>query len=164
MNVQLPICRRSGIMLTECLVYLAVFAILLGAGTAAFYFCWDHTRATIFTAHEVQDALLAGERWRADVRAATGKISVQTTTDGETMKIPVGEKEIIYRLTAGELRREIPAQHLSQLMMEKVKSSEMTPDTRSGATAWHWELQLTSRRKEAHLPMRFAFAAAQTKP
>ena len=28
--------RRAGMLLTECLVYIAVFSILLGIGTAAF--------------------------------------------------------------------------------------------------------------------------------
>ena len=37
--------RAAGIMLIECMVYIAVFAILLGIGFAAFYFSWDHTRA-----------------------------------------------------------------------------------------------------------------------
>jgi len=87
--------RQAGILLIECMVYIFVFAILLGIGTAAFYFCWDHTRAVIFTASEVESVLRAGEGWRADVRAATGKISVETTAAGETVRIPAGEKEII---------------------------------------------------------------------
>ena len=68
-------------MLMECLVYIAVFAILLGGGTAAFYFCWDHSKALIYATDDIASALHAGERWRADVRAATGKITVETTRD-----------------------------------------------------------------------------------
>jgi hypothetical protein len=138
--------RSAGILLTECLVYLAVFAILLGIGTAAFYFCWDHTRAVISTTNEIETALRAGERWRADVRAATGKITALVTAGGATATIPIGKKKIIYRLTAGELRREIPSQNLSWLMLAKVKSSEMKTELREGVTAWRWELELTPRR------------------
>ena len=145
-------------------MYVAVFAILLGIGTASFYFCWDHTRATIFTADEIGSALRAGETWRADVRAATGIISVETTVAGETVKIPEAGREILYRLAAGELRREIPAQNLSRLLLPKVKSSAMKTESRDGVTAWRWELELTPRRKDAHLPLLFTFAAAQTKP
>lgn len=163
MNLSRQTSREAGILLTECLVYLALFVILLGAGTAAFYFCWDHTRATISTANEVQAALLVGERWRADIRAATGNLSCEATSTGETLKIPAGDKEILYRLTGGELRREIPARHLSQLVLARVKSSEMTADSRDGVRAWHWELQLTPRRKEAHLPMLFTFSAVPAK-
>jgi hypothetical protein len=156
--------RTAGILLMECLVYISVFAILLGIGTAAFYFCWDHTRAVIFTTNEVASALRAGEHWRADVRAATGEISVITTADGATIEIPAREKKIIYRLAAGELRREIPSQNLSRLVLEKVKASDMKAESRDGVSAWRWELELTPRRKEAHFPLLFMFEAAQPKP
>ena len=156
--------RQSGVSLIECLVYVAVFAILLGIGTASFYFCWDHTRATIFTADEIGSALRAGETWRADVRAATGKISGETTATGETVKISEGGKEVLYRLANGELRREIPTQNFSRLLLPKVKSSAMKTESRDGVTAWRWELEVTPRRKDAHLPLVFTFAAAQTKP
>jgi hypothetical protein len=156
--------RQSAMMLIECLVYIAVFTVLTGIGLAAFYFCWDHTRATIFTADEVESALRAGEGWRADVRAATGKISVENTATGEVVMIPEGERMVVYRFTAGELRREIPSQNNSRLLLPKVKASEMTTEARGGAIAWRWELAVTPRRQEAHLPMLFTFEAAQIKP
>ena len=31
--------RQAGILVVECLVYISVFGILTGIGTAAFYFC-----------------------------------------------------------------------------------------------------------------------------
>lgn len=151
-------------MLIECLVYIAVFGLLLGLGTAAFYFCWDHTRAVVFTSGEIESALRAGETWRADVRAATGKISIETTATEEIVRIPEGEKEVIYRFTGGELRREIPSQNHSRLLLTKVKSSGMKTESRAGVTTWRWEVELVPRRKEAHLPLLFTFAAAQTKP
>ena len=156
--------RRSGVSLIECLVYVAVFALLLAGGTAAFYFCWDHTRAVIFTSNEIELALTAGETWRADVRAATGQISAETTPDGETVKIPEAGNIICYRFTADEMRREIPAQNQSHRLLEKVTASEIKPAGRAGVTAWRWELELQPRRKEAGFPLRFTFAAAQTKP
>jgi hypothetical protein len=156
--------RCSGILLMECVVYVAVFGILLGIGTAAFYFCWDHTRATIFTTSEIESALRAGETWRADVRAATGKISVVTSPTGETVRIPEGGKEILYRFESDELRRDIPAQGNSRLLLAKVKSSEMKAEARDNVTAWRWELEVAPRRKEAHLPLLFTFEAAPMKP
>ena len=155
---------EAGILLTECLVYLAVFSVATGLAMAAFYFCWDHTRGVIFTANEVESALRAGEDWRADVRAATGKITVETVTAGETVRIPVGRKQIIYRFAAGELRREIPAQHISQLLLAKVRASEVATEPRAGVAAWRWELELTPELKHAQFPLRFTFEAAQTKP
>ena len=35
---------RAGIMLVECLVYLGVFAVLLGIGYGTFYVCWDYSK------------------------------------------------------------------------------------------------------------------------
>lgn len=156
--------RRSGIMLLECVAYIAVFAILLAGGTTAFFYCWDHTRAVIFTADQVESALRAGETWRADVRGATGKISVVTTATVETVTIPRDGKEIIYQFTGGELRREIPAQNHARVLLARVKVSEMQSSRRANVTAWRWELELSPRRKEANLPLRFSFAAAQLKP
>jgi hypothetical protein len=156
--------HRSGVSLVECLVYVAVFGILLGGGTAAFYFCWDHTRATVFTTDKIECALRAGEVWRADVRAATGKISVSSSASGEMVSIPQGDKEICYLLAGGELRREIPSQNLSRLVFEKVTSSGMSTELRGGVTAWRWELELPSYSKAARLPLRFTFEAVQPKP
>ena len=156
--------REAGIMLTECIVYIAVFAILSSLGFAAFYFCWDHSRALIYATDDITAALHAGERWRADVRSATGKISVETTADGETVTIPEPEKNIVYRFTTGELRREIPAKNISQLLLPKVKTSQMQPETRGPVKAWQWELVLKERRKEPRLPLLFTFEAVPTKP
>jgi len=156
--------RPAGIMLIECMVYLAVFVILLGIGTAAFFFCWDHTRALIFATDDIAAALHAGERWRADVRHATGKISVATTATGESVGIPEAGKKIVYRFESGEVRREIPTLKDSELLLPKVRSSRMQADARGAVDAWRWELELTPRRQETHLPLRFTFEAAQPKP
>jgi hypothetical protein len=156
--------RQAGILLMECLVYLAVFVILLGIGTTAFYFCWDYSKALMYATDDVESALRAGERWRADVRAATEKISIETTASGEVVKIPEGEKEILYRFDSGEVRRQLASSEFSELLLSKVKTSQMKLDARSTVTAWRWELELAQRRKETHLPLLFTFEAAQTKP
>lgn len=154
---------RAGMSLIECLVYVAVFAVLLGIGTASFFFCWDHTRAVISTAAEVSASLQAGETWRADVRAATGKISVTTNEAGEVVEIPAAGGGIVYRFENGELRRENLAQKNSRLVLPHVKSSEMKTEMRGAVTAWRWELEVAPHRQETRLPLLFTFEAAQTK-
>jgi len=151
-------------MLIECLVYIAVFAILSSIGLAVFYFCWDHTKAVVFATEDVSSALRAGERWRADVRGATGKIIVETTPAGEVVRMPELGKEIIYHFESGELRREVSTLKNSQLLLPKVKTSQMQAETRGPVDAWRWELELTPRRQETRLPLVFTFEAAQTKP
>ncbi len=155
---------RNGATLIECLVYIAVFSVVLGGAMAAFYYSWDHTRATIFTVDEISSTLRVGEVWRADVRAATEKIILEANINNEIVKFSENGKEIIYRWTDGELRREIPAQNISRVLLPKVKMSAMTAEIRNGVTAWRWELEAIPRRKEAQLPLRFTFEAAQIKP
>ena len=156
--------RAAGVLLVECIVYIAVFAILLGVGTAAFYFCWDHTKALTYATDDIVSALRVGERWRTDVRAATGKIVIETTVAGEVVRIPESEKEIVYRFESGELRREISNMNYSRVLLPKVKSSRMESELRGGVSAWRWELEVAERRKETFLPLRFTFEAVQTKP
>jgi hypothetical protein len=149
----------AGITLIECLVYLAVFGILLGLGTAALFLCWDQTKAVAYATNDIESALRAGEHWRADVRAATGTISVETTGAGQIVTIPEGGKEICYRLAAGKLWRQTSPQVVSQLLLPNIKSSQMQSDPRGQVAAWRWELQLTERRHETHLPLVFTFEA-----
>jgi hypothetical protein len=156
--------RQSGVLLVECLVYISVFAILLGIGTGAFYFCWNHSKALIYATDDITAALRTGERWRADVRGATGKISIETNARGQTVRIPKAENEILYHFENGELRREISSTKVSGLLLTKVKTSAMQAEPHGGVTAWRWELELAPRRKEAYLPLLFTFAAAQTQP
>jgi len=156
--------RQAGIMLIECLVYLAVFAILTSIGLAAFYYCWNHTKAVIFATEDVSSALRAGERWRADVREATGKISVETTPGGELLRIPRGKDAVYYSDHDGAIRRKLASANSSELLFAKTKASQMQAETRGSVNAWRWELELTPRRQETQLPLVFTFEAAQTKP
>lgn len=151
-------------LLLECLVYMAVFVILVGIGTAVFFLCWDHSKALIYATGDISSALRAGECWRADVRDATGKISVETTATGEVMRIPEAEREVAYHFESGEVRRQITPNNFPQLLLSKVKTSQVKMDVRGEVNAWRWELELTERRQETRLPLLFTFEAAQTKP
>ena len=106
----------------------------------------------------------AGERWRADVRAATGKITVQTNATGEVVQIPEGARVVSYRFEAGKISRQFSASAKALLLLSNVKTSQMEMDDRGGVRAWRWELEMAPARKETHLPLRFTFEAAQTKP
>ena len=151
--------RLSGISLIECLVYFVVFSILLGLGTASFFFCWDHTKAVACATSDIESALRAGEHWRADIRAATGTISLETTTTSQVVTIPEGGKQIVYRFAGGELRRQAVPETFSQLLLPTVKTSQMQPDPRGHVAAWRWEVELKERRRETHLPLVFTFEA-----
>jgi hypothetical protein len=156
--------RFAGIMLIECIVYIAVFAVLTSVGLAAFYLCWDQSKAFVYATDDISAALRVGERWRADVRDATGRISVEHSASGEILQIPAHGGRITYRFQSGEIYRDAEASHQSLLLLPKVNSSQMTQENRNGVTAWRWELDVVVRRPETHLPLLFTFEAAQGKP
>jgi hypothetical protein len=153
-----------GMLLLECMVYISVFAILLGGATTVFYYCWDHSDALIAATDDIASTLHTGERWRADIRAATGKITVQTNATGEVVQIPEGVRVVSYRFESGEVSRQFSATAQPLLLLANVKTSQMAMDDRGGVRAWRWELEQVPARKETHLPLRFTFEAAQTKP
>jgi hypothetical protein len=154
----------AGILLVECVTYLAVFTILTAVGMGAFYLCWDDSKAVVDSTDDIGAALRAGERWRADVRSASGKITVEDSATGELVRIPASGREIVYRFESGQLRREISAGQNPQLLLATVNTSLMSEETRNGVTAWRWELDLRVRRPETHLPLLFTFEAVQAKP
>jgi hypothetical protein len=156
--------RHAGMMLLECLVYIFVFAIVLGGATTVFYYCWDHSQALIYATDGITSALHTGERWRADVRAATGKIAIETTAAGEVVRIPQGARTLSYRFESGEITRQTSMTDKPVLLLANVKTSQMEMDARGPVTAWRWELETVSRRKETLLPLRFTFETAQMKP
>ncbi len=156
---------QTGVLLIECIVYIGLFAIIVGLGLATFYLCWDNSKALFYATDDIASALRAGERWRADVRGATGEITVETTTAGELLRIPRGTNEVLYRFDAGEIRRRLASSDFSESLLPTVKASQMVMDTRGPVNAWRWELELKSRRKEMHLPLLFTFeTAAKTTP
>jgi hypothetical protein len=150
----------AGYLLIECLVYLGVFTVLLGIGYGAFYVCWDYSKALHYATDDINAALHAGERWRADIRNATGKITVEATPEGERLRIPHGTNKIIYNFNAGEVRRQTASSGFSELLLPTVKVSQMVTEKRGPVAAWRWELELTPRRKETHLLLLFTFEAA----
>ena len=151
---------QAGYLLIECLVYLSVLLVILGLGLGAFYVCWDYSKALHYATDDINAALHAGERWRTDIRNATGKITVETTAEGERLRIPHGTNELIYNFNAGEVRRQIASSGFSELLLPKVKVSQMVTEKRGPVAAWRWEVELTPRRKETHLPLLFTFEAA----
>jgi hypothetical protein len=159
-----PRARTSGIFLLECLMYIALLGLVLGGATTAFYFCLGHTEAVMVTTDNIASVLRTGERWRADVRAATGPITVQTNAAGEVVRIPEGARLVSYRFESGKISRQLSATAEPLVLLANVKGSQMMMDARGGVSAWRWELELTPVRKETHLPLRFTFEAAQAKP
>jgi hypothetical protein len=156
---------QAGVLLIECVVYIAIFAIVMGLGLATFYLCWDDSKALLYATDDIASALRAGERWRADIRSATGEITVEAAAQGELLRIPCGTNAILYRFSAGEIHRQFASSNFPELLLPTVQTSQMVKDARGAVNAWRWELELKSRHKETHLPLLFTFeGAAKTTP
>lgn len=139
----LPVRGRfvAGFQLIEVMVYLAMLTVLLSVAYVAFDRALWRSEALRRSADDIARALRAGERWRADVRAATGPIRVERSEEGERVWIPGPHGVIAYeRMTNALVRREAGAP--AALLLARVKASAMSPESRERVTVWRWELEL----------------------
>ena len=158
---------QRGYLLIEALVYIAVVVTLLGAGYAAMYRCVDSSIALRRNADDITSALHAGERWRADVRAATSQVRVENTDAGQLLYLEGTRGAVVYRFTTNAVFRRVSAGPWVRLL-QSVKSSSMAADPREYVTAWRWELELQPRAKASVKPGRvrplFTFLAVPERP
>ena len=154
-------------LLIEALVYIAVIAALLGAGYAAMYRCVDSSIALRRNADDITSALHAGERWRADVRAATSQVRVENTDAGQLLYLDGPGGAITYLFATNAISRRVGAGSWTRVL-PSVKSSSMTADPREYVTAWRWELEIQPRTIGAVKPGRirplFTFLAVPERP
>jgi hypothetical protein len=164
---QAPDASQPGYLLIEALVYIAVIVALLGTGYAAMYRCIDSSIALRRNAEDIANALHAGERWRADVRAARQPVRLEDTADGQLLYLPRATNEVAYRFATNIVSRRLGAGPWVRLL-PNVKSSAMKPDPREHATAWCWELELAPRTQGSVKPGRvrplFTFIAVPERP
>lgn len=157
--------RRDGLFLIECLAYLFIFTLLLNVGLVAFYIFWDNSNALRATSGDIGRALQVGEQWRADIRAATGKIQIQTSPDGTLLVIPAGRGTIVYRFSGDTVYRQAAAGRPWTPILAGVKMSQMAGEDRNPVNAWRWDLELAPHHSKAKTKPLFTFeAVAPVKP
>ena len=167
--------RRSGVshpgqrgyLLIEALIYIGVLTALLGVGYAAMYRCIDSSIALRRNADEITGALHAGERWRADVRAANSQPRLESTDDGQLFHLGSARGAVAYRVSTNAVFRRLGEGPWVRLLAN-AKSSTMTADPRKHVTAWRWELELQPRQSGSVKPSRvrplFTFIAVPEQP
>ena len=144
---------KGGFSLLECLAYIALLAVVLGIATKLFFQAWDDSKALRRNADDIVRVMHAGDRWRADVRSATGPVQVADADGGEQLRIPAATGEIVYTFSNGELRRQ------NRLWLSNIKASQMRSDLRQTVTAWRWKLELKTVKKTARWRPLFTFEA-----
>jgi Tfp pilus assembly protein PilE len=147
--MKIPTRRPSnrGISIIECLVYGFVLLILLGITYSAFYRCVENSYALRRSAEDTAAALRAGERWRADIRSATGSIQSEATPDGAFLHLQSPHGAVDYHFTSNAVLRRAQSGPWAPLLAS-VKASAMQADPRGDVAAWRWELELRPRSKK----------------
>jgi hypothetical protein len=148
-----------GLTLVECLAYLVVFTVLVSGGMVSFFLMLDNSTALHSNANDISRVLQTGERWRVDVRTATGRIQTSSSTDGLIMTIPHGKTAVIYRFAGDVLWRRNTVTAPWTRILDHVKTSQMEPVNRNQVKAWAWELELVPHRARARVPLIFSFEA-----
>ena len=158
---------RRAYFLIEALVYIALIGAVLGIGYSATYRCLDSSIALRRNADDIASALQAGERWRADIRAATTAPRTEMAEGGQLLHLDSPRGEVIYRFGTNGVSRRLGGGGWANLL-PRVKSSTMTADPREHITAWRWELELqprvTASVKPGHLRPLFTFTAVPQHP
>lgn len=146
---------QGGIMLMESLIYMAVFSVILTLGIFGYNRFQEQSSRLRGVAEDIARAVNAGERWRADIRNASGRLEYNSKT-GE-LRIPQTSNEIVYRFSEGTIHRRVGTQFVP--VLKNVKASSMQKTSRQHVTSWRWEVELKTRGKNAKLQPLFQFEA-----
>jgi type II secretory pathway component PulJ len=156
-----PAIHRSrtchGFTLIECLVYIAMLAMIGGLTYLTFYRTRDNSRDLGRNADDVARTLQAGERWREDVRQASGRLQLSQVEGVPQLRIPQAQGEVIYFFRESEVVRQA-AGHTAPVLT-KVKNSTMLADAREKVAAWRWEVELLGRPDRTRIRPLFSFQA-----
>ena len=152
---------HQGIMLIDCLVYLAIWSVVVGLAFSAFFRSMSYSKNLARNADDIARALKAGERWREDVRAATGPFKLVTgqASVEQALHIPQKTGEVIYRFIDGAVLRQTGTNAPWIPALSGVKSSRMEKDERQRVVSWRWEVELKNKQKVARVRPLFTFQA-----
>src|SRR5262245_15843013 len=152
---------QQGIMLVDCLVYLAIWAVVVGLAFLTFYRVMSYSKNLERNADDIARALKAGERWREDVRAAIGPPNLVTWEPGvaQALHLPQKSGEVIYLCVDGAVLRQSGTNAPWIPALRGVKSSRMEKDNRQRIVSWRWEVELKNKQKVARARPLFTFQA-----
>jgi type II secretory pathway component PulJ len=145
--------RRGGFMLIECLVYIVILVVVLNLAYAAYYRCQTNSANLRRNAEDIAITMRAGERWRADIRAAT----VPPKLDGNKLVVPQAAGEVVYEFVDNTMWRQNSTARIA--VLRRLRASTMQADARSQVTSWRWEVELIAGKKTPRLRPLFTFTA-----
>jgi hypothetical protein len=143
-----------GVLLIDAMVYIVVLGIILVLAGSVFDKGMRESTGLQRNVADIERALKAGERWRADVRAAIGRIEAGE----QTLTVPQREGEVVYEFATNQVRRTVNA-NKTEIFLARVQTSAMTEERRGNVVGWKWEVELERRLKEARVRPLFTFIA-----
>lgn len=166
MKTKLQTPSAGAYLLVECLVYIAVFAVVLELAVAAYYHVEENNRNLSRNAADILRTVKAGEVWREDIRTASGPVQFAEAEGGSELRIPHPGGVVRYSFREAAVWRQANEQAPWQEVLPKVLSSRVTREPRQFVTAWRWEVELQSPQKVARVKPLFSFEAAvkESKP
>lgn len=138
--------RRAGYLLTEALVYISVLFVVLGVGYFAVHRFIDHSVALRHYSDDINGAVNAGERWRADVRSSAGITLTPDQSGARLVSLRSATNSIEYRFAEQTVFRRVNGGTWTRVLAN-VKQSRMESEKRGAVVAWRWELLLTPGTK-----------------
>lgn len=151
--------REAGLMLVECIVYIACLFVVIGAATAVFIQVLDYTRGLRRNADDITRVLHAGERWREDIRTATGRPVLEPGSGGWALHIPRASGGITWMFVSHTVARCDDKSGRCETLLPAVKDTVMSREARKQVGAWRWELELPSRLRAVRVRPVFTFSA-----
>lgn len=151
--------NEAGLMLVECIVYIACLSVVIGAATAVFFQVLDYTRALRRNADDITRVLHAGERWREDIRSATGRPVLETANGGWALHIPRAGGAVTWMFVSQAIARCDDTSGRCETLLPAVKEAVMTREARKQVGAWRWEIELPSRPRAVRVRPLFSFNA-----
>lgn len=147
----------AAVTLIECLVYIGIFAAILGFATSAFFRCHDHMRSLRRNADDIKRVLHIGELWRNDIRLAVKKPAFDETN--HLLRIQQKDGVIDYRFADNQVLRRAAANATWSSVLTNLNQSEIHLEQQHGVAAWRWEVELKPLRKPGRVRPLFTFTA-----
>jgi hypothetical protein len=136
---------------------MAALIVITAAATSAFYHCFDSSRELRRNADEIVRVLHAGEKWRADLRAATAAPQPFQAGNNVQLTVPTAAGPIIYTFADARLTRQSTSPAVTSVLFTNIFSSQMQAAPDRHANAWVWEIELNPNHKNARVHPRFTF-------
>ena len=158
---------QRGLMLIDCIAYLALFGLILSMALLAFYRAHDNTNHLTRNTAEVIRALHAGERWREDVRTSVTPPRLEVVGGESIFHLEPTNGVVRYVWRDGVILRQAAPNTNWVAWLFPVTSSGMQREARTKVVTWRWEIELISRKKIPQVRPLLTFQAvskSETKP